>query len=133
MTALHTKGVQIKRAGTAIGDVVSISGPDGQATVIDATDLDSTFVEKIQGLPDGGSVSCVADYNPGDAQQAALQTDWAGQVTAAYDIAVPSTPALNLTFNGWCLQYAPQIDANNKVVLNFVILVQGVVTRTTTP
>src|SRR5690349_16283620 len=49
-----------------IKELRSITGPGGQAAVIDTTTLDSTRREKRMGLPDEGQVTCDVNFDPTD-------------------------------------------------------------------
>jgi len=46
----------------SVGEVKNISGPTGNAAVIDITNLDSTAKDKMMGLPDEGQVSVELNF-----------------------------------------------------------------------
>ena len=46
----------------SVGEVKNISGPNGNAAVIDITNLDSTAKQKMMGLPDEGQVSVELNF-----------------------------------------------------------------------
>lgn len=58
---------------TNITEVKSITGPSGNATVIDTTDLNSTAKEKRLGLKDQGQISFDWNYIPTDASHALVK------------------------------------------------------------
>lgn len=60
---------------TNIAEVTSMNGPDEKASQIDVTSFDSTAMEYIAGLTDGGEVSFDFNFVGSDAQQAGLRTD----------------------------------------------------------
>lgn len=60
----------------AVGDVTNIGGPSGSASILPASDLDSTHVEKAIGLLDEGQVSVEGHFAANtDTYQAQMRTD----------------------------------------------------------
>lgn len=80
--AKSTKGLRLQRGDgggseifTTIGEVTNIKGPSEKAPQIDATSFDSTGMEFIGGLADGGEVTFDVNFVGSDAQQQGLRTD----------------------------------------------------------
>ena len=77
--AIETQGVTIgvstgsPTSFSNIGNVTDFSGPGGQATVIDVSNLDSTFREKIMGLPDEGQFTFNINLDPDNATHQTLR------------------------------------------------------------
>jgi predicted secreted protein len=59
---------------TTIPELSSFSGPGGNASVIDVTDLASSAKEKLAGMNDNGQLGFELNFIPGNAQHLALRT-----------------------------------------------------------
>ena len=95
MANLKSQGCEIYKGDdaspqvyTVIGQIISISGPDGSTGEIDVTNLSSTAKEFIPSLPDFGTTTldAVWDHATTTNQHAALWTDFSDQVTGHYQI-----------------------------------------------
>lgn len=101
-TAYSSGGTATPHTMTAIGEVKSASGFDGQAAEIETTHLQSTAKEYLQGLQDFGNVSLTVNRVT-DTGQARLRTLKDTQVTTAFSITdsaglVASFPAFVKSF-----------------------------------
>lgn len=63
----------------AVGDVKSLAGPTGAATVLDSSDLDSTFRQKKLGLLDEGQITVGGNWTGADTYQDQMRTDRAAK------------------------------------------------------
>ena len=114
--ALHAQQTELRMGDgtspeqfTDVEEVVSISGPDGAANLIDVTHLKSTGKEYLQGLADYGKISLECNFT-GETQQMALRTAYANQAAAGnYQLAIPDGNGTYHLFsfaavvNGWSL------------------------------
>ena len=142
MTAQHSRRTQFLReddvvAATynAVGEVTGITGPDGQASVLDVTNLDSTFVTKLAGLPDAGNFSITLNVDQDDTEQDNLYDDWVNQTIKNYQVtyddpANPGTPKSTLTFAGNVLSFERDAPQNQPLTINMTLLILGVITKT---
>lgn len=80
--ATSSKGIKLQRgdgAGsevfTTIGELTNVKGPSSKAPQLDATSFDSTAMEFISGLSDGGEVTFDVNFVGSNAQQQGLRTD----------------------------------------------------------
>lgn len=135
MTTFHTKSASFAREddttpGTynVVGEVVSIGGPDGTASIIDVTNLSDSWVTKLVGLPDGGNVALGLNLDSSDTEQGLLWSDYTSQNRKSFRISVPTTPAVTITFNGYVTQWAPDLAQNAKADLSVTVIVDGVPT-----
>src|SRR5262245_33057464 len=92
---LYISGVAGAGAGsptvfTQVKGLQSFSGPDGKATVIDKTDLDSAAKEKLMGLPDEGNISFDCNYVSGDAGQLACDTARTDRTRRQFLLTIPA-------------------------------------------
>lgn len=101
--AVSAFGTKLKRAGTAIAEVVSISGPTLAADTIEVTSHDSTsgYREFIGGPKDGGEVTLEINYLPANATQknssgGVLYDFEAGTVTS-YSLVMPDAATTTWT------------------------------------
>lgn len=70
----------------AVGDVKAIGGPTGSGTVLDASDLDSTFKEKVIGLLDEGQCRVSGNWTGSDTYQDQMRTDRAAKTLRNFKI-----------------------------------------------
>lgn len=118
---------------TEIEEVVSISGPDGTANLIDVTHLRSTGKEYLSGLADYGKIALEMNFT-GDTKQMALRTKYANQAAAhAYKIEIPSggdeSPQAShiFTFNAVVLSWTTGEAVDAKVTLAVQLQISGAV------
>lgn len=77
----------------------SFSGPDGKATVIDKTDLDSAAKEKLMGLPDEGNISFDCNFISADAGQLECDNARTTRTRRQFKLTIPASaqaPATNV-------------------------------------
>ena len=113
-----------------IGQVVSISGPDGSIPEIDVTHLGSTGAEYIGGLPDFGNVSMEVIWDPASATalHADLWTDFNNQTVGGYQIRLSDSPQSTLTFEAYPGGYPVNLATGDKVGATISLRVTGSVT-----
>lgn len=91
---------------TTVGEVISIDGPNGQATIIDATHSGSSAREKVMGLPDEGRITMTLNYDPTDTGQSELRTRRNDQSLDTYDIELADAATTTLSFSAYCLGFS---------------------------
>jgi hypothetical protein len=123
--ALETQGVTISWDGTAVGEVVSFSGPGGSASVIDVTHLGSSRREKRMGIPDEGQLSCEINLVPDNAGQVKLRNDRASRTERACVLTLTDTGNTTLTFNAYCTQFSIQGSVDNKIQASVTLEITG--------
>lgn len=115
-----------------IGQVMSISGPDGSASEIDVTNLGSSAKEFIIGLPDEGSVSLEVSW---DHASATLQHDtlWTARSTQNQQhcqIRLSDSPRTTLDFQCFVTTYSVSLGVDDKVAATIGLRITGAVTIT---
>jgi hypothetical protein len=137
MAALKSQGVGIflsdkasPEVYTEIPDVMSISGPDGSASEIDVTCLDSTAKEWLMGLPDEGTVSLELIWGgeTGNTQQVALRTARANQSVENFQIKLTDSPQSVYAFQGYVTGWSLSAGVDDAVKCNVTIRITGAVT-----
>ena len=132
MAYLKSQGCSIWRMGDSpqaeIGQVVSISGPDGSVGEIDVTHLASTGKEYIGALPDFGTISMEVVWDPKNTTHSAIWTDFLAQTVSSYQIRLSDSPQSTLTFSGYPSQYSANLATDDKVGATIAIKVSGSVT-----
>ena len=108
-------------AYTEVGQVSSISGPDGSTGEIDVTNLASTIKDFVPSLPDMGTVSCEASWDHATTanQHAAISTDFLAQTTGFWQIRLSDSPQTVITFQGFPNSFSTSIGVDDKVSLTF--------------
>jgi hypothetical protein len=130
MSNLKSQGCALFKGDTAspiayteVGQVISISGPDGSTGETDVTNLASIIKEFIPSLPDMGSVSCEASWDYADSanQHAAISADFLAQTTGDWQIRLSDSPRTVISFRGFPNAYSTSIGVDDKVGLTFGI------------
>lgn len=134
MAYLKSQGSTIWKLGTAspqvyeqIGQVVSISGPDGSVPEVDVTHLSSTGKEYIGGLADFGNVSLevIYDQKTTSTKHAAIYTDFTAQTVDTYQIRLSDSPQTTITFDAYPSQYSLNLAVDDKVGATISLKVSG--------
>lgn len=123
--ALETQGVVLTWNALTVGEVVSFSGPGGQANVIDVTSLESTRREKMMGIPDEGQFTCEVNLVPDDTGQIAMRTDRASRTLRTAILTLTDTPSTTLTFSAYCTQFSIAGAVDDKVQASITIEITG--------
>lgn len=137
MAALKSQGVGFFRfsanvspnAYTEVPDVVSITGPDGSATEIDVTALDSAAKEFLMGLPDEGTVQLELIWGgeTGNAEQVALRTARANQTSNTYQIRLTDSPRSTYQFTAYVTGWSLSAGVDDAVKCNVTLRITGAV------
>lgn len=138
MAALKSQGVGIFLLDTStspnayneIPDCVSISGPDGSASEIDVTALDSTAREFLMGLPDEGNVGLELIWGgeTSNAQQVALRTARATQTLKTFQIRLTDSPQSTYTFTAYVTGWSLSAGIDDAVKCSVTLRITGAVT-----
>ena len=106
---------------TEVGQVMSISGPDGSTGEIDVTNLASTIKEFVPSLPDMGTVSCEASWDHATTanNHAAISTAFLAQETKNWEIRLSDSPRTVVAFSGFPNSFSTSIGVDDKVGLTF--------------
>ena len=126
MSNLKSQGCALLKGDTAspivyteVAQVMSISGPDGSTGEIDVTNLASIIKEFVPSLPDMGSVSCEASWDPTLTSHIAISTDFLAQTTGAWQIRLSDSPRSVISFLGFPNAFSTSIGVDDKVGLTF--------------
>jgi hypothetical protein len=119
-------------AYASIEHVVTISGPDGSAQLIDTTDLESSGKEYLPGLPDSGSLQLECNYTAGTKQMDLFDNFQASadpepfylQIPTAVGAATNHTFYFNAVVSKWSLSEA----VDQQVKLSIGLKISGAVT-----
>lgn len=114
---------------TELEEVVSISGPSGQAATIDTTHLRSTAKEKLAGLADYGQVTLVLNYIGGTEQKALWDMFSVNADPESFCIEAPTSAAATtfdvFDFLASVSQCSLGINTDDKQVLNITLQISG--------
>lgn len=109
-----------------VDGITGISGPGGQASEIDATDLASTAVEVVPGLIDNGSLSVDAKFNPDDEGQARLISLHGAQTIEQFKLEYPD--GKYQTFQGYVMARPETSQYNQFVTVQYSVRISGPIT-----
>lgn len=108
-----------------VGNVKEYSGPGGQAAVIDVSNLESTFREKLVGLPDEGQLSFGINIDPADVVHLAIKTARRNRTLVEFRITLSNAAATKLTFFGYILGYQLSGGVDQAVNASITIEIDG--------
>lgn len=123
-------GTTFKRAGVAVAEVNSITGPNSTRNQIDVTSLDSTggYKEFIGGFRDGGEVTLNMNFTK--ATYGLMQNDFEDDALVAYLVTLSDASATTIGFNGFVQNLGFAVPTDDKVTADVTIKVTGPVTIT---
>ena len=125
-------GSLLKKAGTTIAAVSSLSGPNLQAETIDVTTHDSASAirEFVSGLIDTGEISGTLVFDPNVATNIGLWNDLVARTSASYTIVYPFTGGVEtVTFTAYVTGFGPiEAQPDGAVTANFTLKPSGVPT-----
>lgn len=120
-------------AYAAIGQVTSISGPDGNVPEVDVTHLSSTGKEYIGGLADFGSVTMDLIWDPATVGtlHEAIWDDFLAATVSTYQIRLSDSPQTTITFSAYPSQYSLNLGVDEAVRASLGLRVTGAPTLNT--
>lgn len=131
MAEVLGKSTLLKNGSTTIGQVVSISGPSWSVGTIETTLLASTNKTYLQGLPDGGEVSAVIQYDPADSSQQILTGLMATPAVSTWSITFTDAGAAVYAFSGILTGFEiGGMEQESIVTANISIKLTGAITIT---
>jgi hypothetical protein len=101
----------------------------GQAPINDTSNLDSTFKEKLMGLPDEGQIQADINLDPDDASHQALQTARKNRTRLEFKITLTDTTPTIYQFYGYVMALGVDIAVGQQVKAGLVIEIDGEVSR----
>lgn len=124
----YTTGGTATGIQAQLGNWKTWSGFDGQASVIDTTDLDSTAKESRPGLVDFGSLSLACQINDTDQGQQALRSSLAATGPASAFV-LTFKNGKTRSFSGYCTSAPEQGGVDAIIEGTFAVKITGSVTR----
>ena len=137
--AINSRNSQILHSGpgspaayTKIEQVLTISGPDGSASLIDVTHLESTGKEYLPDLPDGGSLTMECNFI-GGTKQMDLFTNFQNSASEEpFQLKVPTAIGAstyhNFYFNAVVEKWSVSLGVGSQAKLSIGLKVSGGVT-----
>lgn len=136
--AIQSQGTKFAVAANAsppvfsdIPEVRTIGGPDGQAPLIDVTDLDSTAREFLLGLKDEGAFTLGIFLIPSNAVHNTLRDAWSQRTLMRFRITFADTTTTVWEFLGYVQSMAGQMGVDEAVQATVGIKVSGSIYQTT--
>jgi len=127
MAKLAAYGTLLKKAGTTIAAVSSLSGPNLQADTIDVTTHDSVNATKefVSGLIDAGEIVGALVFDPNIATHIGLWNDLVARTSASYSIVFLFTGGVETcTFTAYVTGFGPiEAQPNGAVTAPFKLKV----------
>ena len=134
-TVLYMKDLAVSpQIFEAVGQVISITGPDGSASEIDVTNLSSSAKEFVIGLPDNGSVQFEVsfDYKSATAKHDDLISarNTVPQVLQQFELRLSDSPQTVLAFSAYVSTFSLSVGVDDKVGATFSLRISGAFTIT---
>ncbi len=132
--AIESQGVTLKVSSgsptefSSIGNVVDFSGPGGQASVIDVSNLDSTFREKLMGLPDEGQITFNVNLDPDNTQHSLLRSARQSRTRLEFRLTLTDATPATGTFFGYVLGFVIAGGVDQAVKAAITVEIDGAVT-----
>lgn len=127
MAKLAAYGTALRKAGTPIAAVSSLSGPNLQASTIDVTSHDSVNAtrEFVSGLIDAGEISASLIFDPNVATHIGLWNDLVSRTSASYSIVYPFTGGVEtVTFTAFVTGFGPiEAQPDGAITANITLKV----------
>lgn len=95
MSGIASKGTILEQGAVAVGHITTIGGPNMTASTIDVTDHDSTWMEYVSGMKDGGEVTFDVNFMNTAGQEAVR--DALGGASTAYTISFPGAGSVDFS------------------------------------
>jgi len=112
-----------------VGEITDFSGPGGQASVIDITNINSTAKEKLVGLRDEGQLSLTLNLSFADTAQGTIRADRATRtkrkVVIKFNDSTDDKTKTKALMDAYCLGFSVSGAVDNKVSANCVIEITG--------
>lgn len=115
---------------TAIGAVVSISGPGMSKDTVDVSTLASTarYREFISGMRDSGKITIECNFDPGDSDMDNALTDFEADAARSYQIAWADGSTFG--FEGILTGWEPGTPLDDKMTMSLTYKLTGQPTYT---
>lgn len=113
-----------------IPEIKTFNGPGGAGQVIDVTDLDSSAMEKIMGLPDEGQLTFDINYIPDNAVHASLRTARDNQTLTPFKITFTDDSATEWTFNAYVTGFTVTGGVNAALNASVTLEITGDISST---
>ena len=134
--ALSSQGVKLQRGDAASPEVFTniveldnISAFSGSTSVIDASSLDDTYVQKLMGLIDEGQVTFTGNYLADDLQHQGLRTDRTNKTLRNFRLLTDTaSPIDGYTFSAYVTTVSPDFAVNTQRRVSVTLEISGAVT-----
>lgn len=134
--ALEAQGmsIQLGDVGSPIGyvdipEVKSIGGPDGSASWMDTTDLQSSAKEGRPGLKDEGQIRLSIHYVPDNTVHAALRDAFSNRTLKQVRINFTDTASTYWDFQAYVLNFAVTGEVDGVLMAEVTLRVSGAITE----
>lgn len=137
MSKHTTEGYGVTFNSISIGGLTNLPWPTNTRGEIDVTDFDSTGIETLPALPDGGTVDFTCIYDPDDTgQQALIDNHALGDGTTQTVIITAPAAATSqsnpptISFSAYVQAWGVDAAVNDVTRATFTLRVQGDTTYT---
>lgn len=127
---LHMNTTGSPTSFSKIGNVTGFRGPGGQAAVLDATNLESTFKEKLIGTPDEGQFSFDINLDPDDSVHTAIITARRNRTLCEFKVTLTDTTPKLVVFFGYVMGFSLSGGVDQIVKASITIEIDGEVSYT---
>lgn len=108
-----------------VGNIQTYSGPGGQGSMIDVSNLDSVMKEKLPGLPDEGTFTYEINLDPADAVHVAMRNARRNRTYCEFRITFANPAATKAYFFGYVTGFVVGGGVDAVVKCNVTIEIDG--------
>lgn len=124
-TLLHINVDGSPTAFQKIGNIQTYSGPGGQGSMLDASNLDSVMKEKLPGLPDEGTFTFGINLDPSDPVHQAVRNARRDRTLCEFRITFPNAAATKAYFFGYVTGFTVAGGVDQVVKSNVTVEIDG--------
>lgn len=129
-TKIYVGDIGSPPAFAEIVEVRSISGPDGQASWIDTTDLASAAKEGRPGLKDEGQVRLRLFYVPDAASHVTLRSAFSGRTQKKFKIEFTDTAPIKIwEFSGYVTGFQVGAEVDGAIMADVTIRITDAISE----
>ena len=110
-------------AGTLVGGIMMVNGPDGSAANVDTTTLDSTsnYQTWLRGFRDAGEKSLDVAYDPADVGWLKIKAMDSSGVSGSFTVVYPSTALTDEVFKGYVTNVGRTIPRDGMITRSITV------------
>ena len=130
MAKLISKGVTLKLGSTAIGQVISIAGPNQSVETADVTELGDGWRSYLGTISDAGEVSCTVHFDPDLSSQNDVYALLDSRAVSSFVLTFTDATPATFTFSGILTAFnVESMEVGGVITASLTIKVSSNITK----